>query len=346
MTAPTRRTLGNFRSTEPVRSLTAADLNLPVTEVVEVPDVTSPDVLGTPSLEADHPLLRQVLQLLRDGFGGVVLRGPPGTSKSWFARGVANYLAAGVPERVHVVQFHSSYQYEDFVEGYVPTESGFKKADKHLLRVCEMARVAHQDDTHVLLIDELSRADPSRVFGEALTYIERSKRGQKFFLASGKETDVPKNLVIIGTMNEFDRGVLQVDEALERRLAFIKMEADADYLLEILQRNAVEQRTADRIVQFFEQTLEKHPNPRCRIGHAYFRTVVDSASLRRLWDHQLRFVLERAFPFGATEEFTELERRWGQLVAEIEGLETGGAQEGTQLQQDLQTPQVETPPGA
>jgi 5-methylcytosine-specific restriction protein B len=274
-----------------------------------------------PVVDVADPILTQAQRLLDDGYGGIVFRGPPGTSKTWYAEGIADRIVGGVSERIRFVQFHSSYQYEDFVEGFVPDDYGnFVREPKHLLLMCEQAR-EHPDQAYVLVVDELSRADPSRVFGEALTYIEGSKRGQEFQLASGTRFSIPPNLVILATMNEFDRGVQQVDEALERRLAFVAMEPDPELLRDILNENEVDEAAEQLLVSFFERNLLRHPNRFCRIGHAYFRTVRDSASLRRLWDHQLKFVLERAFSLGEPAEFEALEERWSQVVADYEALE-------------------------
>ena len=101
------------------------------------------------------------------------------------------------------------------------------------------------DHTYVVVIDELSRADPGRVFGEALTYIERSRRGDEFLLASGQTAVIPPNLVILATMNPLDRGVDEVDAAFERRFAKIAMDPDPAILVEFLDRAGVEETLGD-----------------------------------------------------------------------------------------------------
>lgn len=120
-----------------------------------------------------------------------MLQGAPGTGKSWCARQIAIKMTGGDRHRMREVQFHPSYQYEDFVEGYVPKGStGFTLRDKHLLEMIQVANAI--DGPVVLVIDEFSRTDPARVLGEALTYMEGSLRGVDFRLPSGRSVSIPK----------------------------------------------------------------------------------------------------------------------------------------------------------
>jgi 5-methylcytosine-specific restriction enzyme B len=266
------------------------------------------------ALDADDPIMQRVSELLEDGFGGIVFRGPPGTSKTWYAARVAATITGGDETRIRTVQFHPSYQYEDFVEGFIPRKSGgFALVRKHLMLACEQA-AEQEPNPVVLVIDEISRVDPARVLGEALTYIEASKRGIPFRLASGRPASIPHNIIVLATMNVFDRGVEQVEAALERRLAFIELQPDVDLLKTILTRNGLadDQGLRGGIVQFF-QWAQSQRNPYCKIGHAYFNSVVDEASLKRLWDHQLRFVFERAYPTSQEEGMRDAERAWAKI---------------------------------
>ena len=193
-------------SLTPVRTLSHAQLGitLPVSAGTGQgdADATAEKPVALPTLDANDDVLQRARELMADGFAGVILAGPPGTSKTYYARRLAATLCDGDESRIAFVQFHPSYQYEDFIETYQPTEGGgFAPKARVFLEMCDLARTA--DALHVLVIDELSRTDAVRVFGEALTYLEESQRGIEFELASGgsmpfcveldnlKDTDAP-----------------------------------------------------------------------------------------------------------------------------------------------------------
>lgn len=337
--APPQYRRNPLRTEEKVRELTAGQLGLVPPSVAAraaAPPPPPPEPLPLEIDEQDERL-QEVLALLEDGYAGVILTGPPGTSKSWYAEQIAAYLADRDPERVRFLQFHSSYQYEDFVEGFVPKENGFDLLPKHLLEMCTVAR-EYPAGRCVLVIDELSRSDPARVFGEALTYIEMSYRDRVFRLASLHETSIPPNLVILATMNPLDRGVDDVDAALERRFAKIAMDPDAALLERILIDNGVDEALRARILQFFT-FLQRNPNPYAKVGHAYFRMVRDESSLRRLWKHQLRFHQEKAYHLIG-DGFNQVEREWNRL---FEAPSPPRQAPGVELAPSDQEPTDETP---
>lgn len=301
---PTNFIRSGLRSQNKIRSLTAAALGLIPTDVPIASEQPLRDYIRD-----DDPLLLETRRLLADGYAGVIFTGPPGTSKSYLCEGIAAKLADLDPTRVRFIQFHPSYQYEDFVEGLVPQAGGgFRFVDKHLLDMCDVARQSSGKPCFIV-IDELSRADPGRVFGEALTYIELDKRNRRFRLSSGKEDWIPPNLFFLATMNPMDRGVDEVDAALERRFAKIAMDPDVGRLRKILTDNGVEQDIQNRIVSFFEYLLNNRAHPYLQLGHAYFRTVKDEYSLRRLWQNQLRFYFQKALRLEE-QAFLDVENAW------------------------------------
>ncbi|WP_175887653.1 McrB family protein [Burkholderia contaminans] len=311
---------------EKIRQLDATGLQIPTAQSIASPETETStqltlesddsdelDVAPLAMVDEDDPTYIRVRELLEDGFGGVILTGPPGTGKSRAAHRIAARLASGERSRVFFIQFHPAFQYEDFIEAYIPTEQGgFELADKTFLLACEEAN--DTDGPVVLVIDELSRTDVIRVFGEALTYVEPSKRQLTFTLASGREASVPKNLVILATMNPWDRGVEELDLAFERRFAKISMEPDANALNSILQETTLPEEKKLRLERFFH-TLQRHSNPLCRLGHAYFQTVRDEPSLVRLWENQLSFHFERVLK-RSPDELNTIKAAWSNIFAE------------------------------
>ncbi|WP_375462956.1 McrB family protein [uncultured Methylobacterium sp.] len=285
-----------------VRALTKQDLGLPGDDAPPAPEV----VALHPELEGDA-ILAQIRMALDLGFAGVILSGPPGTGKSWYASRVAEVLT-GDPTTVWTVQFHTSYQYEDFMEGFVPRESGgFTLQSKTFPLICEAAR-ERPDLLHVLVIDEISRCDVARVFGEALTYLETDKRGRDFLLASGNEMNVPRNLAILATMNPWDKGVDELDVALERRFAQLDLLPSVAALRTILAQRGTAPDLIDRMAVFFEgvQTVE---NELCHLGHAYLLTCDTPDRARQTWALRLRPFFQKACRLHP-QVMADIEARW------------------------------------
>ncbi len=156
----------------------------------------------------------------------IILQGPPGVGKSFAAYRLA-YALMAVEDRdkVGFVQFHQSYSYEDFVEGFRPAEQGFELKPGKFVEFC---RKAEADPTHkyVFIIDEINRGNLSKILGELMLLIEPDKRDPKWAmpLASGKVPfHVPSNVYIMGLMNTADRSLAVVDYALRRRFAFVSL---------------------------------------------------------------------------------------------------------------------------
>ena len=301
---------------EPIRRLTATDLGLAVEAGPGVSEDISPpvDLVDRKPIADDDEIFKRVKDLIAD-HGGVIFVGPSGTGKSYYARRIALGLAKGNETRCRFVQFHPSYQYEDFMEGFRPSSDGkgFEMRAQHFVALSQQA-LHDPDHLYVLVIDELSRGNPGRIFGESLTYLEYSKRGMFFYLASGRNFVVPPNLVILATMNPLDHGADEVDAAFDRRFAKIRMEPDRAQLGEFLDAAGMDPELRTSVFRFFDFVNARSAgNPYLSLGHTYFKGVGDVSALERLWEHQLRFNVEKAYPFD-TEGLEEVFAAWDRVI--------------------------------
>lgn len=155
----------------------------------------------------------------------LILQGAPGVGKTFAAKRLA-YAIMGEKDddRVMQVQFHQNYSYEDFVMGYKPNdEGGFELKNGLFYRFCKRA-AADREHKYFFIIDEINRANLSKVFGELLMLIENDYRDKPIQLSYRDELfAVPDNLYIIGMMNTADRSLAMIDYALRRRFSFFEM---------------------------------------------------------------------------------------------------------------------------
>ena len=155
----------------------------------------------------------------------VILQGAPGVGKTFAAKRLAySMMNEKNQDRIMLVQFHQSYSYEDFIEGFRPTESGgFEIKKGAFYKFCKKAS-SDKGNEYFFIIDEINRGNISKIFGELFMLIENDKRDNPLqLLYSGEKFEVPKNVYIIGMMNTADRSLALIDYALRRRFAFFDM---------------------------------------------------------------------------------------------------------------------------
>ena len=294
-----------------------------VSEKTEPPKVEISSVTPVPLEDMDDPLLVEVQQLLEMGTSGVIFKGPSGVGKTWYAQRIAATIVDDPEKDVFRVQFHPSYGYEDFVEGYKPDEdkkSGFGIIKKIFLRACE--RVEEVDGYVVVIIDEINRGDPARIFGELLTYIETEYRGRRFFLPfSGEEVQIPKNLILFGTMNPHDRSVSQVDIAFVRRFDHILVEPSSEVVQQMLENSeGFPDDQIAQVVDWFENAQRMLDDS---LGHSFFKDVKDINRLKFVWKHRIWPTAEAIFEFNPARK-DDFERSFQALLRRLEGAEDDG----------------------
>ncbi len=152
------------------------------------------------------------------------------SSREFIAKRIGWCLIGRQDDRsLEMVQFHQSYAYEDFVQGFRPTKKGgFSRRNGVFFDFCR--RAGREPETpYVFIVDEINRGNLSRIFGELLMLIEADKRGQEHsvrltYQNEGESFSVPGNVHILGLMNTADRSLAMVDYALRRRFAFEELE--------------------------------------------------------------------------------------------------------------------------
>ncbi len=276
----------------------------------------------------DKTDLRTIARLLDDK-RQVIFQGPPGTGKTYAARKLAQHLA-GADKRVTLVQFHPSYAYEDFVQGYRPTlqsgQAGFTLRDGPLVTAAAAAR-NEPDAPHFLIIDEINRGNLAKVFGELYFLLEYRDEHMTLQYAASEDDEqfsLPRNLYIIGTMNTADRSIALVDLALRRRFHFVEFHPDkppvAGLLERWLRRNAEDMAW---VVALVKRANAKLDDRQAAIGPSYFmKKDLDEAKVRLIWEHNVLPYVEEHL-YGEADRLAEFDL--GKLRREPEATDSAPA---------------------
>lgn len=249
-----------------------------VSDVADEAQFTLDDALNDLFLECAEV---EELLLLWRAKKNLILQGPPGVGKSFAAQRLAYALiGAADPARVTMVQFHQSYSYEDFVQGYRPSGEGFALRQGKFVDFCLQALVAPTKQ-FVFIIDEINRGNLSRILGELMLLVEPDKRDAKWATGlaySDTKFFVPDNVFILGLMNTADRSLAVVDYALRRRFAFVGLTSRIDgdkFGAELERRGVTPEVTArirDRVGSLNAEIIDDTANlgPGFEIGHSFF----------------------------------------------------------------------------
>lgn len=223
-----------------------------------------------------------------------IIYGAPGTGKTYstveYAQAIIKNISlddfrSNNPDRKEVMKkynelvragqivfttFHQSYGYEEFIQGLRPDTTSdkmsFETIDGVFKKIADRA-LNDDENNYVIIIDEINRANISKVFGELITLIEEDKRWGEInqtsaTLQSGDVFAVPNNLYIVGTMNSADKSISLIDAALRRRFEFIEQKPDASLVADPDMRKVLEKLNGILADQLDSADL--------LIGHSYF----------------------------------------------------------------------------
>ena len=257
----------------------------------------------------------------------VIFYGPPGTGKTYVAQAIAQHCQEN-GGGFEIVQFHPSYSYEDFVEGFRPTltddgQAGFKLTQGPLRRIAENAE-ANQNATFILVIDELNRGNVSKVLGELYFLLEyRDKKVRlQYGGGAGKGGDdsegfsLPSNLWFVCTMNTADRSIALMDAALRRRFYFAPFFPNEPPIKGLLRR-WLAHHGQDTLAADLVDEANKELDRDSGIGPSHFMVEaqrLDENRVRRIWNRAvIPYVEEQCFGDADKLAKFKFERLKGQL---------------------------------
>ncbi len=284
----------SFRSRNKVRSLTEEDLGLAPERVSEddINDLSE----GTGFPEDDINQWIRAINRKKQA----IFYGPPGTGKTYMAERVADILIEGGDGFVEILQLHSSYSYEDFVQGIRPVsndddELRYPVVQGRFLDFCEEAQ--ERNGPCVLILDEINRTDLSAVFGELMHLVEYRDKSMKLAqkdVENREETEfsIPDNVYILGTMNTADRSIALVDFALRRRFAFLPLWPEMQVL-----RNYHEDtgHDVDGLIDVVNEINQEIGDRNFHLGITYFLNDDLDDTIEDIWKLEVKPYLDEYF---------------------------------------------------
>lgn len=307
---------------EIARIVAVDDESVPTDWYSSDPTITKIDILGSRQvseadqlpfvtdewLEAnlfDRELADQIVNQLNSGKRQLILQGPPGTGKTYFAKSFAEEVVGS--ECFDIVQFHPSYSYEDFVEGYRPVV-GVDGVMKFEIRPGALKRIAERahespEKNFILVIDEINRGNLSKIFGELLFLLEYREEAValQYSASDGDLFSLPQNLFIIGTMNTSDRSIAVVDSALRRRFWFVSFHPDLEPTKSLLSRWALKNGVSQEIVWIWNELNSRIEDYNYKLGPSYLMRKDIETSIQVVWELSILPLIEE-FYWNSPEE--------------------------------------------
>jgi 5-methylcytosine-specific restriction enzyme B len=230
----------------------------------------------------------------------IILYGPPGTGKTYLAIKLARHVTE--EGAVKLVQFHPSYTYEDFFEGFRPEPGGSGSLTFTLragpFRDFAEVAAANPSTAYILIIDEINRANLAKVFGELYFLLEYRDQSISLQYSPDKEFVLPENLFLIGTMNTADRSIARIDTAMRRRFIFVELDPRIPPVQGLLGRWLQVHDLPNDAALLLDELNRRIEDADAAIGPSYLmdeRIYEREDGLDRVWQYQIMPLLEDLF---------------------------------------------------
>ena len=289
-------------------------VELPPERVVdtEVADAELPPATETLAADLLLPLewLDRTIELLREK-RQVIFYGPPGTGKTYVAQELADHLTSEGGNS-QLIQFHPSYAYEDFFEGFRPrqgiADSGqlsFELVPGPLRRIAQEA-ADDRSQPYVLVIDEINRGNVAKIFGELYFLLEYRDRSIQLQYSPNDEFRLPPNLYVIGTMNAADRSIALVDAAMRRRFYFVEFFPRRAPISGLLRRWLEQRELPASAADVLDAINERIEDEDFGIGPSYLMSdrADDPQWIEQVWEHSIIPLLTEHY-FGTGIDVSE-----------------------------------------
>lgn len=252
----------------------------------------------------DREWLQEIVDMLSHK-KQVIFYGPPGTGKTYLATKLAAFLTS-LGGTFQVVQFHPSYAYEDFVEGFRPRIVNgaltYELTPGPIKNLADEAR-KNPGEPFFLIIDEINRGNLAKIFGELYYLLEY--RDESLTLQYGTNSDdefaLPKNLFVIGTMNTADRSIAMIDAAIRRRFYFIEFSPIEKPISSLLRTWLKREDRDEKIALLLDELNLRLNDSDYSIGPSYLMTkdIGKQKELERIWKYAIMPLLTEHF-YGQT----------------------------------------------
>lgn len=233
------------------------------------------DIMPSEVQKISIDLVRRLL----NKYNQIILEGPPGTSKSYFA----SEIAKEYDEVIHV-QFHPQYSYQNFVGGYIVDKSDVIYKKGVLLNILDESSF-DSNKKYLIIIDEFNRANVSQVLGEVVQCLDREQSVDVTIDGELKNISIPQNIHIIATLNTTDRTLGTIDYAVKRRFMSVYCPSEPNLLIDLCPSSGFIS-LCDFLKKLNGNLLRTTNNRDLSVGHAIFLSAHVKSGNKYLWNFE------------------------------------------------------------